>query len=94
LHHTGELLAVGHGAHTAWVTPWPQFVPRRVRLLPRITPVLSVLKTVHRSASLDHSGELTVADNGGAAVSTPNSGDRTLFSSSHLISAAQSESNS
>jgi hypothetical protein len=44
------------------------------------------LKTMHRSASLGNFGELHVVGNGGAAVSTPNSGGRALLPILHLIS--------
>jgi hypothetical protein len=141
---SGEPSAAGHGAHTARATPWPQFVPGRVRLLPRVIlvpsvcrtvdcraltdrsgelptaihghrrtghvfrsrfspewtrfllrflPVLSVLKTVHRSARLDNSGELPVAGNGGAAVSTPNSSGRASLFPFHQIPVVRSEIN-
>jgi hypothetical protein len=56
-HHSGELSAVGHGGHAARAISWLYFVPGRVRISPRVTPVLSVLKTVHHSAGLGHSGE-------------------------------------
>jgi hypothetical protein len=68
-------------------------VPYRVRLLPRVTPVLSVLKTVHRSTRLDNSGEFLVAVHGGGAVSTSNSGGRASLFPSHQIPAVRSEIN-
>jgi hypothetical protein len=42
-----------------------------MRFLLRFLPVLSVLKTVHRSVRLDNSGKFQVTGNGGAVVSSP-----------------------
>jgi hypothetical protein len=50
------------------------FVPGRVRFLPRIIPVVSMIKTMAHRALTSHAGELFTAVSGSATASTPNSG--------------------
>jgi hypothetical protein len=47
--------------------------------------VLSVLETVHPSALLSITGELIAVEHGGAAVSSPKSGDQPLSPFPHLL---------
>jgi hypothetical protein len=82
---SGELPAAIHGHRRTGHVFRSRFSPEWTRFLLGFLPVLSVLKTVHRSAHLDNSDEFQVAGNGGAAVSTPNSGGRASIFPSHQI---------
>jgi hypothetical protein len=89
---SGKPSTASHGKHAARATPWPRFVPGRVRLLPRIVPVVSVIKTMARRALTSHAGDLSAAVHGAPPCPSSPSAAASL-SPSHVISAAHSESN-
>jgi hypothetical protein len=89
---TGEVLATGHGGHRIGCHPRPRKALLWTRHLPRIGPVASEVDLVARRPRFPCTGELSIAGNGCAAVSTPNSGGPRP-SSLHLIRAAHHEIN-
>jgi hypothetical protein len=72
LHCSDEPSAAIHGEHATRATPWPRFVPGRVRFLPRIDSVVLVINHGRRALT-SHAGDLSTAVDGGTTAFTPNS---------------------
>jgi hypothetical protein len=84
---TGKVLATGHGGHRIGRHPRPRKPLLWTRHLPRIGPVASEVDLVAHRPRFPRTGELSIAGNGCAAVSTPNSGGPRPSSLLHLFRA-------